>query len=148
MTLCDKCGEEISGPAHPNPEQSMENLCEYCYRDVKKKICDANRERNRRTYLGIMRNNKSWPRHPVLSLIRKVSTVKKEITEHAFLLSDLTYILYIENGCSISGCNKDIAKFIVMNMKQSKYPSFEAIVDDMWEVDPVEIKTTAGIWNN
>lgn len=148
MTLCDKCGEEISGPAYPNPEQSMENLCEYCYRGVKKKMYDANRERNRRTYLGIMRNNRSWPRHAVLSLIRKVGTAKREITEHAFLLSDSTHILYIENGHNISECNKDTAKFIARNMKQSKYPSFEAIVDDMWEVNPVDIKMAAGIWNN
>lgn len=139
MTICDRCGGEIEGPAHMNPSQILENLCGFCLLQVKKEIDDVNRQQKRREYFKMLTDPKIWANYPILSIIRK-----GEKTRHGVLLADKRPVVYIENGRQFDGHKGKVAKFVRKHMKPIIYPTFDAILDDGWEVSPTDMKPIAG----
>lgn len=139
MTICDRCGEEIEGPAYMNPSNVLENLCRFCYLQVKKDINSTDRKQKRREYLKMMTDPKIWANYPALSIMKK-----GEMTEHGILLADRRPIVYLENGYRLDGHKGKIVKFVQKHMKPITYPTFEAILDDGWEVSPEDMKSILG----
>lgn len=135
MTICDRCGEEIDGPAYMNPNMVLENLCKFCLSQVKKDVDCVNGQQKRRGYFKMMIDPKIWTNYPILSIIRK-----GEKTGHGVLLADKRPIVYIEDGHRVDGHKGKVAKFVQKHMKPIIYPTFDAILDDGWEVSPKDMR--------
>lgn len=93
-------------------------------------------EKERQENINDMKNPGCWPHYPVLPIKRRENSSKgREKLEAAFLLATGEPIVYLLNMWSIGELGCKNLKDVQEKVKSIKYSSFEAMIDDEWEVD-------------
>lgn len=90
-------------------------------------------EKERKEDLGMMKNPDTWLRWPILPM-KKIEK-EEERPKLGFMLATGKPIVYTRNMYELAHIGVKTVKEIMENVSNTEYASFEAVLDDGWQVD-------------